>query len=451
MKFNTVLSFLALLAVTGCTMYHPLPLEHKVTLAPSVSHLKVDTHDLAYGHLRAHRFDPADGLDMTEVAMLAVANNPGLKLARDQAQLENAQAFKAGLLPDPQFSYSRVPTQGTQGMTSGSSASLGFEFSSLLGYFPAQSAERYKHRQTDLDILWQEWQVIAQARLLFSRAVTQHRLLAWLTARQELAADRYRKVRAAFEQGNLTGTELAAALTAWQAAGKQATNLQRQALQTHKALNALLGLAPKIQLKLVQDDAPPLPDEKAMDRMAKALSSRRPDLLALKWGYQAQDEYYRRAILNQFPALGLSLVQANEGGLVTHGLSLSLSLPLFNRNRGNVAVQGATRKQLHDEYQFRLNSAYAEVHRLMADSKVIEARLQIAQSGMRTLDARADGASRALAQGLIDETGYVQFQGQRIAKHVEVIGLEQSLLEDRIALLTLLGGDMDEWNAKHAK
>ena len=38
--------------------------------------------------------------------MLAVANNPDLRVARDDAGVARAQAFAAGLLPDPQISLS---------------------------------------------------------------------------------------------------------------------------------------------------------------------------------------------------------------------------------------------------------------------------------------------------------------------------------------------------------
>ncbi len=47
--------------------------------------------------LAAHRFDPSDGLDIDEVAMLAVANNPDLKLSRDDLGIARAQAYSAGL------------------------------------------------------------------------------------------------------------------------------------------------------------------------------------------------------------------------------------------------------------------------------------------------------------------------------------------------------------------
>lgn len=447
MKTKVIILLMLPLVVSGCTAYRPLPLDNKVTLANSISHLEIDQKTLSYRLLPAHRFDPADGLDMTEVAMLAVANNPTLKLARDDARIANAQAFAAGLLPDPQFGYSRdFPGQGTPGAVNAFNSSLGYELSSLVSRAAYTSASRFENRKTDLDFLWQEWQVIAQARLLFSRLIAQQQLLKWGKESRDLLASRYDKAKAAFEQGNYTGDLLNIALIAWQDASKQVNDLERQELQTRNDLNALLGLAPDVRLSLVQDEDLKLPDESGIRQILQNLPSRRPDLLALRSGYEAQDQRYRQAILAQFPAFNLAFTAASDtAGLFTRGFSLSMALPLLNGNRGNVAIQEATRQRLHDEYQIRLNTAYAEVNRLLADGELIASQLHSAELGMHMMDKAANNAGEALSEGLIDGGGYAQFQSSRIAKHVEAANLKQSLLENRIALLTLLGGDMDEW------
>jgi hypothetical protein len=101
---------------------------------------------------------------------------------------------------------------------------------------------------------------------------------------------------------------------------------------------------------------------------------------------------------------------------------------------------------LRDEYQIRLNSAYAEVKRLVVDSRLLAAQLQMSEAGLLTFDETAANAAQALAQGDLDGSGYTIFQSSRIAKHVEVTNLRQALLENRIALLALLGGNFDTRN-----
>ena len=405
----------------------------------------IDATKMPLPELRMHKFDPSDGLDMTEVAMLAVANNPDLKLARDDARIAHAQAFAAGLLPDPQFGLSRdFPRQTGAGITSAFNAGLAYDLGSLVSHAAGASASGFESRKTDLALLWQEWQVVAQARLLFSRAISQETLLHWLAAKRDAYARRYAGAQSALRAGNITIDALNASLLAWQDTSRQVSDLERQLLQTRNDLKALLGLAPETELDLVAGAAPGVPDEKQVTQALADLPKRRPDLLALRAGFDAGDARYRQAILAQFPPLNLAMNAARDtSGLYTNGFVLSLALPLLNGNRGNIRVAEATRQRLRDEYQVRLNAAYAQVKNLLADDRLIAAQLHSAEAGLKIFDDTTAKAGQALAEGELDANAYAIFQSSRIARHVEASNLRESLMESRIALLTLLGGNLD--------
>ncbi|MFP3693402.1 TolC family protein, partial [Burkholderia sp. SIMBA_048] len=83
-----------------------LPAAASMTTQDTLGRLQIDPAKMPLPELAAQRFDPSDGFDIEEVAMLAVANNPDLKLARDDLGIAQAQAFSAGLLPDPQIAVS---------------------------------------------------------------------------------------------------------------------------------------------------------------------------------------------------------------------------------------------------------------------------------------------------------------------------------------------------------
>ncbi|HKT42822.1 MAG TPA: hypothetical protein VJQ86_10780, partial [Rhodanobacteraceae bacterium] len=70
--------------LAGCAIYHPLPLDTGRG-ARRAADITVPAAEMPTPGLRAYPFDPANGLDVTEVAMLAVANDPQLKVARDKA------------------------------------------------------------------------------------------------------------------------------------------------------------------------------------------------------------------------------------------------------------------------------------------------------------------------------------------------------------------------------
>ena len=69
----------------GCAAYRPLPLGGGEGAA-GATRLSVPASAMPLPELAVHRFDPADGLDATEVAMLAVANSPELKVQREIAE-----------------------------------------------------------------------------------------------------------------------------------------------------------------------------------------------------------------------------------------------------------------------------------------------------------------------------------------------------------------------------
>lgn len=435
-----------LLTLSACASYHPLPLNDHPLLPDSLSQLRVNPQKLPFPHLASYTITPGNGLDITETAILAVLNNPELQVARANAHIASAQAFAAGLLPDPQFNLSRdYPVDKTAGSTTGYNNGIAYDLNTLISHDAKTDAAAASLRKTDLDLLWKEWQVIARARVLFTRSITQSRLLSWLTQKRDLLEAQYRKSQVALAQGNMTVIAADSALVAWQNAERQRNELQRKQAKTHHQLDYLLGLAPTVTLKLVETDKlKPLPDT-AVEQALKQLPQRRPDLLALRAGYHAQDARYREAILNQFPAFNLGINKASDtAGVITHGFTLALTLPLLDGNRGNIAIAKATRLRLHEEYEVRLNRARAKVLRLLADRKLLKNQLKTITQHLPELDKAANRARAALASGSLDTAAFVSFASVRIAKHIEAANLKQSLMENRIALLTLVGGDFSK-------
>jgi outer membrane protein TolC len=432
-----------LLLQAGCARYQALPLNDHPQWPASANHLVVDRAKIPFPHLAAHRFDASDGLDMTEVAMLAVANNPDLKLARDRAGIGQAQAFAAGLLPDPQYSTTRdMPASHVNGLVQGWEHAIGYPLRSLLVQGLHHGTAQAASRQIDLNLLWQEWQVVAKARLLFSRIISQQKLLGWLRRNQGLLHDEYLRLKAASEAGDVTAAAANTSLVAWLNINQQVNTLQRQLLQSHRALNALLGLPPDSTLALVDREPLAMPDKAGVAQALAELAKRRPDLLALRAGYRAQDERYRQAIWEQFPPIFLAFNLASDtGGIFTHGVDITMAIPMLNANRGQIAVSKATRRRLHDEYESRVLAAQAMVKRLLADSRLLSAQLSTVRSALPQLDAVARSARQRLDHGDMDEAGFVPVESARINKHIEAVKLQQSLLEDHIALLTVLGLD----------
>ncbi len=435
-------AFLFAASLSGCASYQKLPL---ATQPDFPQRLEVDASSLHFPGLSSHRFDPSNGLDMTEVAMLAVSNNPALKLARDDAGIAGAQAFSAGLLPDPGFGFSpQYPRNGLPGENfTAFDLGLNYDFGALMTRSLRVAAAKADHRKADLSLLWQEWQVVGQSRLLFARIQSREKEIGILKMRRDLLALRQRREESV--PGELTSGVVTMDANALQGINRQIEESGRLALKDRASLDALLGLSPEVRLDLVGEPEMPDPDRDEIAHRLSGLSRFRPDLRALKAGYEAQDLRLRKAILAQFPAIGVGLIRSGDNtGIHYNGFSLNLSLPIFSGNRGNVAIEQATRKRLHDEYRQRLNAAFAEISQLLADRKLLDAELSGLNGNLAKLSRLASGAKEAYREGNLDLAAYSSIRDVELSAKSERNAVRESIIEERIALLTLVGGQERE-------
>lgn len=442
-KFTCPLLLLCL-ALSGCATYRPSPLATGPQLPHRIPPLALDAAQLPFPEPVSHRFDASDGLDMVEAAMLAVVNNPDLVLARDDAHIVRAQAFAAGLLPDPQVTLGGdLSNTAGAGAAKAFSLGLSYDITALITRSASRAAARSETRRSDLALLWQEWQVIAQARLLFIKLYGAQVQMHWLSQNRDVFADRYRRTAKALDLGLITADTVIPDLTALQGVEKQLHDLERQRNQDRHAFNALLGLSPELEVPLQGEPALDALDENAVTAAAAALPARRPDLLALQAGYQAQDRRYRAAILAQFPALNVGMTRARDNGNVySNAVGITVSLPIFNRNRGNIAIEQATRQKLRDEYQVRLDTAAGDVDRLLAEQRINQRQRSEVVRGIAALASAQERAANAFRANNLDALTFANLQTGLLVKRLELAALDQSILEQRVALQTLLGGDV---------
>jgi len=433
----------ALLLVAACTTYTPKPLGLKAAFPGIPRELTVDAAELGLPELAAHRFDPADGLDMVEVATLAVARNPDLRIARDDVGIADAQAFAAGLLPDPQLGLSQdFPDDRSQAVNA-FGVTLSYDISALVTRSTARKAARAQRRKVNLTLLWQEWQVVGQARLLFVRITGRERSMQWLEAYKDLLTWRYGLMEHALSEGNQTLDVATADFTALRAAERQVAEALRQQAADRSELNKLLGLAPSTVLDLTRDDDVPKVDADKVMADLEHLARRRPDLLALEAAYENQDQRLRGAILAQFPALNIGLTRSKDNtGIYSRGFAVSLSLPIFDRNQGNVRIEAATRQRLFDEAQARVNAAHSDVVHLVTDQRALEAQVADLSQSLSRLQVLAEKAGVAFRSGDIEALAFANIRASLINKQIDLLAVEQTIQEQRVALETILGHEL---------
>jgi outer membrane protein TolC len=430
-------------ALAGCATYRPLPLPTTPDLSRDVTQAKPTSDALHFEALRSHRFDPSDGFDRIEFATLAVLGNPDLKAARADAGVARAQAFSAGLLPDPTIALTRDHQLGyPEGSTIAFTAGLMIDFAALLNHPALSAAANADARKAALNLLWQEWQTVAQAELLFAKVVAQEKALVALRDDRTQFDTRWHRAKSAAERGLVSSDAAMPYLTALQDVTRQINELERQNNQSRHDLNALAGVSPDVKIALVDDETVAHIDDRDVHVGLANVLERRPDLAALRAGYEAEDDRYRGALIAQFPGFTFGPERARDTTNVnTTGFALGITLPVFNRNRGNIAIEQATREKLNAEYQTRLNATVTEVDRLLREQTVLERQLAEIGSSLAELDASKARADRAFEARNVDALVVTNVHASLLAKHIEQINAEEALTEQRIALQTLIGPD----------
>lgn len=432
LKCSTVLG---VLIAAGCAIYHPVPLPRApdLTKAPS---LTAPASDFWLPGLKPHSF-PKEGLDEISVITLAVFDDPDLKAVRLQAGIASAQLFEAGLIPDPRVNadYARSV------LNYGGDIGLSQDILALVTRGAAKAEARSHQRQVHLNILWQEWQVAERARELFIQAQTDCKLQQVLTATRDLLASRYHQDQVALTKGNVTLSTVSADLTLLVNAENNLRQVQLDESLTRHELNQLLGLKPDIQLRLVGAvNHRPLSRGQFQAAVA-ALPHRRADLLALRAGYESQEQRVRQAVLAQFPALILGVVQSRDPveGVSDFGPDVTLKLPLFNRNRGQIAIQRATRAVLRQTYEARLDQAVGSADQVWRATRILQVQLHNLDARLPALQKTAVAADQNVRRYNANAELYVNVESSYLATQAEAIRVRFALESARSALRALLG------------
>ncbi|MGH6985807.1 MAG: TolC family protein [Caulobacteraceae bacterium] len=434
-RIARVAAALAVGALVGCAHYRARPLASEPNLAAGPADLKVDVSQLHLAPLAPHRFDPAAGLDPTDVAILAVLNSPDLKAKRAAAGVAAAQAFSAGLLPDPQLSASIDVPDHPASATTAWALIPAIDVLSLVTRPASRNAAKDAQKQADLDLLWSEWSTAQQARTLAVTILADEAKGVLLARIDGDLSVRLSASTAAWRRGDLPSSTFSADQAAKIDADSQLGVVRAAERTSRGELNALIGLAPNVRLDLVLGAPAAPPSPVAVNADLRRVARRRPDLLALQAGYHSQDADLRRAILAQFPLISLGYNrQQDNTGILSNGLAATLVIPIFNRNRGDIRIQEATREKLAEEYQARLDQTVANVTKARAELDADEVQAAKLAAELPSLERTMNSAEPRYAHGDISSDQYLALEEAVLRDEASLADLR---LASRLALISL--------------
>jgi cobalt-zinc-cadmium efflux system outer membrane protein len=426
----------------ACQSYHPLPLDEEAVNAaltfPTDDALRIRASELEHPILQPIPLDFSDGLTPDEAGLIAVLANPSLRAARDARALADAQLLQAGILPNPQLSFDTdFPTGGnTAGEVNAWGLGLDWEVTSLITRSAKLDAATAQQKSVSLDIAWREWQTAQAARI----AVTQLIVFEAQTKLAQQMSERLQSnlavVRDAVQRSQLTALDLAAAESAANQARATLLDLRGQAEQQRLRLNRAVGLPSDRQVPIQTGSGLPTRIELPSDgELTRGLEQRRLDLVALRRAYDAQEANVRRAVLEQFPSISLGFHRTGDtGGFYDLGFGISISIPIFDRNQGNIALERATRQQLFDEYTDRLFEARSDVALLASRIRSLNGQIAAGLDAEPSFERLVDTYRTAVEQRQADVLSYYQAWSDLNQKRIDVLSLQQQLEQARSAL-----------------
>ena len=449
MSMTHVFLLLCLLLVeASCTSYHEKPLNGEAVTGrlsvPNMAILRVEAKHITHPILKPVEIDEQRGLAPDEAAILAVLINPGLRAARDIKGVSAAQLFQAGILPNPQFSGSLdFPVAGTtEGTVTAYGLSLDYDIYSLVTRGAGMNAARLQESSVALDVAWQEWQVAEAAKHRTYRLYLLEKQLGIAKDEEKGLQENRDAIKKAVDLGEMTIIDLSAAQASFERVRLSVLAIEQNLEQERFALINAIGFEPGRPIRLRQNiELPKATEIPPSENLIEGITDRRLDLVALKIGYKSQEERVRAAVLGQFPRITPGLSRARDtGNVVTGGFSITIGLPFFDRNQGQIAIERATREQLLDEYVARLFEAQSNIAKLRADIESISRQIQATEAYLPTQRKLVATYYDALLQGNADVLTYYNARDELIATHISLIDLQLQLI-DRFMALEIASGE----------
>ena len=438
------------LSVAGCATYRPAPLPAASKVAqrgmPDMTRITVEAKQLHHPLLTPVAINLADGISPDEAGVIAVVNNAGLRAVRDAHGEATAQLIAAGLLPNPVLTGELDRAKGTpaEAVRNQYSFSLEQSLGDLITRGARKAAARANVASVDLGIAWQEWQVAQAARLAVVRVAMLERRLEILRREADFEQETVATLQRAIHSGDATVGDLGIHRSAMESVRQRAGDMARAAAKSRARLNLLLGFLPdaRIPAVLPPDASLRFGALPSVDALVGRAMRTRLDLKALRLGYTAEEARVRQAVLAQFPSISIGVVrQRNESGVQFLGGFVSLGLPIFNRNQGQIALERATRTRLRHEYEARIAQIRSNVAALASADRLLARQITEAQSGVASLGKVEKAEHAGVLSGDVSRLAWQDVRSSLLDTKLKLAALVQARLETRVALETATGSD----------
>ena len=305
---------------------------------------------------------PAEPVRVTldEAIRMALRHNHNLMATRTAIEQSRAQETTAGLRPNPVLSgYWQPPPKPEEG-SSGRGLGLGYDFElgkrgrRIRAAKDATEVTRSQVGDSERSLAFQVASQFINVQLAESTLELSQQNLKSFQDAVEISEHQYRA--GGISENDYLKVKLQ--LLQFETDVQQAQLARAQALAD---LRQLLGYE---SVPSDYDVTGPFDDQALkvdLEDLQKLASQNRPDLRAAEQGLAAADSQHELAKVNARPDITLSASYANAAGITTAILGMSVPLPIFDRNQGEVARTQSARTQAQQQHAEVLGQVKTDV------------------------------------------------------------------------------------------
>lgn len=354
-----------------------------------------------------------------DLETLALMANPEINALRLQARRSEAEIKDVGWWEDPELNvdFLRVLKADEFPNIFGGSVAFTVPLSGVPG-LEAKAAEAVAEADA-LGVRAAEQRLRTDVRLAAVRYEAARRRLK--LAREDVADATIRRALEQVERlaaaGEITAGERASVRQRWHARGHARIEAERAAEDLRLTLNRLVGVLPSVALALPEDVwqtnraaiAVALPIELADHLRVRAACAR----------LEGEEFSLHAEIRRQYPSLTAGPAYAREDGFNRVGFVAGLTLPLWNRNRLDIAKAETARERARLE-------AVQVWRDLVSEAVAAAGRLRkLAEHEPPEGDAR-ETADRLFERGELDPIGYLSVREEILAAKTEELAWQEA-------------------------
>ncbi|WP_044216618.1 TolC family protein [Dysgonomonas gadei] len=309
--------------------------------------------------------DKSIKLTVGEVESLFLSNNLQLIATRFDVDIADAAIAQAKLWDNPNLSVSDVNLWSTRSQRDGESEVIpplfgsfakNTEFSIELSQLIQTANKRWKlvnREKVSKEIALQEFEEVLRGlkvelrnsvyEIQYSQAY-----LAILTNQRESLSRLIESHKKQVSQGNIAKNELLRLQSSFLELENEINEVLSDLNEQQKTLKVLLNVDPFTNLEIEEDGIPQKsPDSILLARLMELAEESRPDMKL----YKLQTQYHEKSLAYEkslrVPDLTISANYDRYGGVWKDfiGFGVSVDLPFFNRNQGNIRAARISRDQ----------------------------------------------------------------------------------------------------------